>query len=303
MKRILLLLLCLASSQAISKAGEFLKIGIGGRGSAMGGAFVASSFDIEGVFSNPAALSFSQSPEVLFGMNEWLADTRQSYIAASLPVQNYIVGFGLNYLDLGKTQETTRDFPQGTGRFYSAENSQAMLTLSGKINENIGIGSSIGIVREWIDDVKGEGLLLNLGLILRPIESISFGFSLNDLTLKKPSFIEEESPVTIKFKGGVAYIGEALPLVVEASLGYIEDEKTGFGIGCEYILKEMIAFRAGYSRRLTDIGDGIGMGLGFLREGFEIRYAFLPSDIENIHRLSMLLKFGKKASQEKPIWF
>lgn len=303
MKRIFLLILCFASSQAISKGGEFLKIGIGGRGSGMGGALVASSFDIEGVFSNPAALSFSQSPEVLFGTNEWLADTRQSYIAASLPVQNYIIGFGLNYLDLGKTQETTRDFPQGTGRSYSADNSQAILTFSGKINKKIGIGSSIGIVREWIDDVKGEGLLLNIGLILRPIESISFGFSLNDLTLKKLSFIEEESPVTIKFKGGIAYIGEALPLVVEASLGYIEDEKTGFAVGCEYILKEMIAFRAGYSRRLTDIGDGMGMGFGFLRESFEIRYAFLPSDIENVHRFSMLVKFGEKVSKEKPVWW
>ena len=50
---------------------QFLKIGVGGRASAMGDAFIAIADDASALYWNPAGLVFAKQNEVMFSHNSW----------------------------------------------------------------------------------------------------------------------------------------------------------------------------------------------------------------------------------------
>ena len=55
-------------------SGNFLEIGYGSRGNAMGDAVVASSSDLESSYWNPAGLALMRNNQVLFNMQPWIID-------------------------------------------------------------------------------------------------------------------------------------------------------------------------------------------------------------------------------------
>jgi hypothetical protein len=282
---------CWADSKEGTYCGEFMKVRIGARSAAMGGVGIASP-DIETVYLNPASLTFLKDTHILLGFTEWLVDTEQCSAAISIPAKGYTFVFGLNCFDYGKIEETTREYPKGTGREYSADSLCATFVFAKRLSKSAGVGGSLSIVREQIDDVRAEGVLTGLGAVYHLTDMIFTGCAFTDLTVKDLKFINKKYSLPQKFWAGIAYRGA--PFSIEVDISWLSDEKTGFGVGCEYVVKERLALRAGYSARLTHIGDGVSIGVGFLKESIEIRYAFLPSEIESIHYISMVLSFGER---------
>src|SRR5437763_645156 len=64
----------LAVSKSGTTAGQFLKIGVGGRASAMGGAFVAVANDASALFWNLSGIARLNRNEAILAHSEWLAD-------------------------------------------------------------------------------------------------------------------------------------------------------------------------------------------------------------------------------------
>jgi hypothetical protein len=284
-------------------SGDFTKIGVGVRAASMAGANVASGKDMEALFLNPAGLFGLSSIQFLAGHNLWLADTQQNFVAGGIPLRNLTFSFGLNYLDSSKIQETTKEYPDGTGRLYSASNSIATLGLATKVSRTLSVGGSLNLLTETIDDVKADGAFLSLGLINHPQKSkIRYGLALTGLTLKKLTYIKEENRLPLGLQTGVAYIENRLPVTFEGDISYLEDEGFSFAAGSEYILGKTISFRAGYSTRLTDIGSGVSFGFGFRGDKIEIRYSFLPSEINATHR-GLILIGEEKKPRKKPSKF
>ncbi|HEY3296651.1 MAG TPA: hypothetical protein VGL38_14565 [bacterium] len=100
-----LLLLCLAlllssAAQAARYAGEFLEIGIGARGVAMGGAMTAHADDAMSFYWNPAGMGYVSGVQAA-GMYADLFDGLANYSVAglTLPVSGAV--FSLNYVRLG----------------------------------------------------------------------------------------------------------------------------------------------------------------------------------------------------------
>ncbi|MDI6751636.1 MAG: PorV/PorQ family protein [bacterium] len=285
-------------------SGEFLKIGVGVRATSMGGANVASGKDIEALFLNPAGLSDLSGLQFLAGHNLWLANTQQSFVAGGIPLRNLFLSFGLNYLDSPKIKETTKEDPDGTGRLYSASNICATLGLATKISKGLSCGACLNLLTETIDDVKADGAFLNLGLTSQPKKSkIKYGAVLTGLFLKSLSFIKEESRLPCGIRTGVAYMENKLPITFEADLSYFEDEEFFYATGIEYILGNTMSFQAGYSTRLTDISSGVSFGFGFRKDKIEIRYVFLPSEINTTHRVLILIGEEKKPRQKRSKFF
>ncbi len=285
-------------------SGDFLKIGVGARAASMGGANVAAGKDIEALFLNPAGLSDLSGLEFLAGHNLWLADTQQNFVAGGIPLRNFAISFGLNYLDLPKIKETTKEYPDGTGRFYSASNICATVGLATKVSKSLSCGGSLNLLTETIDDVKADGAFLNLGLINQPKKSkIRYGAVLTGLPLKSLSFIKEESRPSCGIRTAVAYIENKVPITFEADISYFEDEGFSFASGSEYTLGNTMSFRAGYSTGLTDIGSGVSFGFGFRKDKIEIRYVFVPSEINATHRGLILIGEEKKPSKKRSKFF
>lgn len=281
-------------------SGDFLKTGVGVRAASMGGANVACAKDIEALFLNPAGLSDVHNLQFLAGHNLWIANTQQNFVIGSIPLRDFTLSFGLNYLDSGKIKETTKENPDGTGMSYSANNSLATVGLATKVSKSLSCGGCLNLLTETIDEVKASGAFLNLGLTSHPKKSkFRYGLVASGLTLKSLSFIKEENRLPLGIQTGVAYTENKIPFIVETAISCLEDEGTSFATGIEYTLGQTIIFRAGYSSRLTDMGNGLSFGFGFKKDKMEIRYSFLPSEINASHRGLILIGGEEKKPRRK----
>ena len=74
-------------SQTVSKTGttaaQFLKIGVGARALAMGGAYAATSNDATALYWNPAGLSSLKKNEILLDHQDWILDVDLDFVGAS----------------------------------------------------------------------------------------------------------------------------------------------------------------------------------------------------------------------------
>ena len=77
----------LGGQRAGISTAQFLKIGVGGRASAMGDAFVAVANDVSALYWNPAGLTQFQDNQIIFSHNEWVVDL--SLIHISEPTRPY----------------------------------------------------------------------------------------------------------------------------------------------------------------------------------------------------------------------
>ena len=66
-------------------AGQFLKIGVGARANAMGGAYVAVDYGLESSYWNPASIArIPGQGEAAFNHSTWLVDTQYDYAGFSV---------------------------------------------------------------------------------------------------------------------------------------------------------------------------------------------------------------------------
>ena len=92
---------------------NFLKIGIGAREMAMGGAAVADCDNVTALFWNPGALDRMQKSEVIFQHASWLVNTKLYYLGAGFKIPGLgSIGVSIDYFDSGDIEETTLTFPE-----------------------------------------------------------------------------------------------------------------------------------------------------------------------------------------------
>ncbi|MGA9116796.1 MAG: PorV/PorQ family protein, partial [Bacteroidota bacterium] len=110
----------LGGQRAGISAFQFLKIGAGARGSAMGEAFVAVANDVSALFWNPAGLVQFPENQVIASHTEYVVDIRHDFLGAvyHLSTEDAV---GVSFLSLGMEdmEITTETQPFGTGRFFS----------------------------------------------------------------------------------------------------------------------------------------------------------------------------------------
>src|SRR4030067_1016458 len=70
----------LGGQRAGISTAQFLKIGVGGRASALGDAFVAISNDASALYWNPAGLVQFQDNQVMFSHNSWVVDINHEFL-------------------------------------------------------------------------------------------------------------------------------------------------------------------------------------------------------------------------------
>src|SRR5512140_456395 len=121
---VLLLLPAVLLGQAkVGTAGaQFLELGVGARANGMGDAFVAVSNDATAMYYNPAGLTQLYDREVLFTHLEYAAGITYEYAGLAYPLTRFggVLGVGFYMLHGGSFDETTYEYPLGTGRTFGA---------------------------------------------------------------------------------------------------------------------------------------------------------------------------------------
>ena len=151
-----------------TSAANFLKIQVGARGAAMGGAFSAIVDDASSLYWNPAGMAAMTSNEVTFSQNYWLLDLRQDFVAGAFRVGDYNrIGVSVSYLSMGDMKQTSPSQPRGTGLEFSAYDVAIGLGFARQLTDRIAAGLQAKMIRQTIAETSAQGLGFDLGLQYR----------------------------------------------------------------------------------------------------------------------------------------
>jgi len=283
------------NSFAAATSGQFLKIGVGARPEALGGAFTGLSNDVDALLWNPAGLTRVAGTEQTFAHNSWIEDMNVEYLgfAARLGKKS-VLGVGLEYVGYGDIPGANKyGDPAGT---YSAYDLMGVVSYARQLRKNMSVGISIKSFQEKIQDERASSIAADFG-VLYSLERLNLGLAAKNFggSLK---FIDETCPVAQNINFGTAY-KISNNLLAAADVQMPSDSDVSIHIGGEYIYKKIrdtnIALRAGYKTNTKGLDSmaGISFGFGAKYKSWAMDYAFAPyGDLGTSHRISIKMKFG-----------
>lgn len=318
------------TTSSFKKAGgsgaQFLKIGVGARAMAMGGAFNAVADDISSLYWNPAGVAFLSGTNLTFEYNSWIADIQHSFAGFTFPISdNYSFGLSVLSLSSGSIDITTIDEPDGTGSTYSVNDIAIGATLAGRLTDQFSFGVTMKYVQNSIFDVTATLLLFDLGTIYTMTdEGIRIGLSISNLgtegqytgqslttlvdrtaetgglTARPLDATLNNTPYSapMSFRGGISYNFlrnmNDQSLIVGADFIHLSDNPEKFNIGGEYMWDNLIAARAGYQFGYDELGLTAGGGVNFNTGSFTGSFDYTYADLGRLgssNRIGVRLKF------------
>jgi hypothetical protein len=164
-------------------AAQFLKIGVGARPMAMGGAYVGLSDDVYSLYWNPAGISKLQKFSLGGTYTRWFADITHHFWGLVLPVnQNIAVGVYGVFLNMDPIQVTTIDRPHGTGEFFEASDLAIGFSFAARPVDFLSIGVSGKFIQQSIYNESASALAFDIGSLLDiPFKGMKLGMNFSNL--------------------------------------------------------------------------------------------------------------------------
>lgn len=301
----------LGGQRAGISTAQFLKIGVGGRATAMGDAFIAVANDVSSIYWNPAGLILSEKNEIIFSHNSWIVDINHNFFAAGYKISdNDAVGISLTSLDMEDMPVTTEVNPFGTGEYFSFGDLAMSATYSRRMTTQFSFGATIRYFEETLDKLKMRGVLIDLGTYYWTglgstrfaVTITNFGNELapaGEIILyggRKQSKWQSFSPPTM-FRIGFAfepYETEDNRITTSIQLNHPNDNSENIATGIEYSWNKMFYLRGGYKFNVEEqdfsLGTGFRMDLDISRLTLDYSYVNFER-LGASHRFSILLGF------------
>lgn len=262
-------------------AATFLKIGIGARATAMGGAFTALAGDPTALYWNPAALGHLNRKQISATYNSWFAGVKQGYLALTLPLSRGTMGLGTNYVDVG-TIEGRDEYGNPIGHF-TASDTHLFVGYGDKFEE-ISWGITIGTLQDVIRRDPKDAFLATIGLLYPIGDSSLLGFAVQNIGIELA-----EDPLPLTFRLGTSSQSQTINFALD--LVKCLDSNLYYCIGAEWWLVDSLALRFGY-RTDQNIGHGLTAGFGLRTTRIALDYAYVPyGDLGNTHRITLGVAF------------
>ena len=310
------------SAQAInSRAGTaaytFLKIGIGAKSQAMGGAFVGLADDATALYYNPAGLtSLSEEAQVFDELlDKPLNPTPKNRFTASY--LNYLVDFQYGFL--GYTHQldsasavgasisyqnygsfTRLDINgDGDGSTFGASDFAFGLTYSKRFAPRFSAGVTGKFISEKVDTYSSNGMAADLGLmyLVTPDASTRAGLTITNLGAQLKGLSEtHKDKLPTKIAAGISHHLKGLPLLFAGEAGKPFDNDFYFALGAELISFKPFFLRLGWTSQAKDYKVGAGNdnfagfsgGFGVTYKMYQIDYSYSSyADVGSVHRISV----------------
>lgn len=154
---------------------NFLELGVGSAGIAMGDAYVSVARDLSSLYWNPAGLAYMTKNEVQVMYQPWIADINNAFasVAVVLPGVGTIAA-GITTMNYGEEDVTTLLMEEGTGEKYSASEMATSLAFSRKLADWFSFGASFKIINSNIWHMSASAGAVDLGVIVNT-NFLSFG--------------------------------------------------------------------------------------------------------------------------------
>ncbi len=307
---IVLLLMILLTGAGISgeinkKAGttgfSFLKLGVGAKAVAMGGAFTAVADDPAAMYYNPAGTVNLTGRQFLVGYHNYVLDLQSGFVAVTIPfMQERRLGFFIDYLNFGDFTETN-EFGQITGDF-SGGDFLLGANISSPVYQSLTAGANIKFISESAAGYSAEALAADLGFYYRfgddrttaGLAITNLGFVLSGFSSGSEQEHEDDLPLNVR--AGVAHALQELPFTASIDAVIPNDNDLYVNLGLEMYELRPLYLRLGYSsfgeNYKTGSNDsaigGFSFGFGIDYKELHVAYAFMPYlDLGSSHRVTV----------------
>ena len=278
---------------------QFLKIGVGGRESAMGEAFTSLSDDVNAVFWNVAGIGFVTDPQVTFSHTNWLVESTHDAFALAIPLKSFVIGLSAISFKIKEFEETTVLEPNGTGNMVGAGDYLVGLSIARRYTDKLTIGLQIKYVQEVLDNRSFENMLFDIGTIYHTgFRDLKLAFALQhfgpDMVLAEQQF---RTPLLFRVGASDKIVASDFHrLVASIELVHPTDASEWINTGVEYTFMNILALRGGYQandkeQRLTS-GFGIMVPeIGKIKTNVDYAYGSFGDIFGATHRLTISLSF------------
>ena len=289
-------------SKAGTSAFPFLKINIGARSIAMGGAATGLADDEAALYYNPAGITSFKEKRWIGGYHNYFLDMQSGFVGMIFPLdeQSSLAGY-LDYLGYGEFIETdTSGRRLGT---FGGSDMVLATTYSRQIGYKFSLGVTAKFIHERVQEFSASGVAVDLGAKYSDDrERFTGGVSIQNLGKQLSSLGEEKYPLPLTFRGGVSYRPIGLPLLLATDLILPVDNSVEIAIGGEYHELEPLYLRLGWNSfgsqyragSSDDKWAGLAVGVGFDYKRLHFAYAFAPgADLGDSHRITVTGGFPK----------
>lgn len=281
-----------------------LRIPVGSRGIAMGGAAIAGITGTEAIFWNPAGVAEIEGTEAAFSHQSYIADINVNFAAVATRLGDFgTVGLSAKVLTMDDIAVTSELFPEGTGEVFAPAFSVFALTFSRRLTDRVAFGVNAMYLNESIFRENASGMAFDFGFTYNPnFAGLTFGAVIKnwgpEMRFDGPDFeVDIQMPggdpnspsktvrtqsTTFELPSSVQ-LGMAYELVNQnrnavvlnstyQSNNFNNDE---LRVGGEYGYNESIFLRGGYSYSSQDeYIEGLTLGLGLAFHIGETRMVF-----------------------------
>ena len=167
-------------------SGEFLLLGAGARGTALGNAYSALANDVSALYYNPAGLALMSRPQAMVGSYDYIASTRYTWGGVAMPFAggSKAIGFQLGSFGFKDQPVYTVDAPDGNGTLYSVSETFAGVTYAQNFSDRFSAGITAKALFDKLGDANGTAFAVDFGTNFHAMlgqKPIRMGFTVSNL--------------------------------------------------------------------------------------------------------------------------
>lgn len=300
---------------------QFLKIGVGARGSAMA-ANAAVTNDLSSIWWNPAGVADVKTLGGEFAYTKWFAGFDHVFAAISLPIgEQFTAAASATAFNSEDIEITTIQKPEGTGHYYHVSDVALGLTFAGYLTEDFSFGFNLKYINNAFASVSSNTFGFDVGTMYKTgFHGLKIGFALSNLggnmqyrgndlqTVTKLIQESNNAPIDAEyitgkyklpmiFRAGLStdvYKDETNTVTLAGDFVSYSDVAEQYALGAEYVFKDLLAVRAGYVFNNDQFNFSGGVGIQYNAGGMKagVDYSINPtSDLGLVHRINVKLGF------------
>jgi hypothetical protein len=292
-----------AHAAGVATTGEnLLKVNVGARELAMGGAGAALVGDLSGVLANPALLSAVGSRSLMLMHWPGLAESRTEFASYAAPLGRAGLWAGsVLFRSLPPVDnEEAADAP------VTYSDGMILLTFARPMGTGASHGgASVKVFNSEIGESRATSVALDVGALFQTAGRFPLWYGFGVANLGNPVKHEEAGePLPLALRGGGAWSRDWFPhrLTLAAEVRLNAEQNARAALGIEWIQAGRLALRAGgavarYGRPAYSLGLGWQFRSTVLgpEAEYHLDYAYLPfaflSSFEPTHGFAVFVKF------------
>jgi hypothetical protein len=285
--------------------GQFLKIAVGARAAAMGGAFVGVSDDATAVFWNAAGIARIDADKSELSLNHanWPAEMsfdQVSYVfhAGRIPGAFAVHARSLSMDPMVETTAFQPDPDQGTGRTFDAGMMTVGLTYARSFTDKFSAGLTANLVHEGLAEFSQQTMAFDVGTLYDVgTLGMKIGMAISNIG-SQIKFIERDARIPAIFRVGTSatlFQTSEQMLLGSFEFSHPPDNAERLNVGAEYAFRRYVYLRGGYN--INYDAEGVAGGVGFkfpvsVAGMADLDYAYTDmKDLGGSHRFSLKFVF------------